>query len=702
MLKKSILVFIAAVMGIIPIENNKNASFDKSFTLSVPRFSQADSGETEIIPSVSPLKNQVNLYRSADNLPENFDLRESGKVSAVRNQTGYGTCWAHSAIASAESSIIESKPEINLSEFHTAYYTYSGGDQIEPVSDNINDIMSRGGTIYAVTNLWSQWIGPVFEKRLKYGDIDFFDNESEVADMKYTADYHLKSVHTFDFSKDRENSDEINNLIKQFVYSGRAVDASFYSDNDECYSTEYFSTNSNKKTKFANHSVVIVGWDDDFSANNFNIKPENNGAWLVKNSWGKDFGDNGYMWISYEDKSLCEFAVYEMEDADKYFFNFHHDTFVALQSLSASDNAEINEGSYMANVFSNDSYDIQLEAISTYINVPDTEYEITVYTNLTDKSNPVSGTPSKVTKGMQALTGYFNIPLDDYVLVESDTDFSVVVKMYSENSPYVIPIETSLSVTDDSTGEIASLGSFTTYEGIKFYTGENESFYSNNGKEWQDVFGEEYIYTDEEEEMILAELEEELYDGIEPDDTVGLENAAAAVEVYREIFASGTTSVVMGNISLKALGNLVGAVDFSHDSGIVPDGTEIELSAKNGADIYYCTNDSELMPYTEPIEINEFITIYAAWYDDRERRFISARTYIPESEFAGYGDVNADGLINATDASDVLKHYSFASTSGFGLINGFMEDYADVNQDCMINANDASAILTIYAKLSTK
>lgn len=701
MLKESISVFLAAVMGIIPIDNSKNASFDKNFTLSVPHFSQSDSGETEIVPSISPLKSQVNLYGSADNLPESFDLRESGKVSEVRNQTGYGTCWAHSAIASAESSIIKSKPEINLSEFHTAYYTYSGGNQIEPVSDNINGIMNRGGTIYTVTNLWSQWIGPVFEKRLKYGNTDFFKNESDVVDMKYTADYHLKSAYTFDFASDRGNSAEINNLIKQFVYSGRIVDTSFYSDNGECYNTKYFSTNSNKKPKFANHSVVIVGWDDNFSSDNFRIKPENNGAWLVRNSWGEDFGEDGYMWISYEDKSLCEFAVYEIEDAENYLYNFHHDTFVALQSLSASDDAETNKGSYMANVFSNYSDNIQIEAISTYINVPDTEYEITVYTNLTDKSDVTSGTPSAVTRGTQELTGYFNIPLDDYVIVESDTDFSVVVKLYSEHSPYVIPIETSLFVTDDNTGEIASLGSFTTYEGIKSYTGENESFYSTDGKEWADIFNEEYTYTDEEEEMILAELEEDLYDGIEPDDTEGLENAAAAVELYREIFASGTTSVIMGNISLKALGNPVGAVDFSHDSGLVPDGTKIELSAKNGADIYYCINDSELMPYTEPIEINEMTKICAGWISDDYATFLSERTYIPESKFKGYGDVDGNGLINADDASRVLEYYSESSVGGLG-IYGFMADYADFNQDCKIDSADASEILALYAELSTK
>lgn len=703
MIRKSIAFFLATVLGIIPNGTEKNAMPDKKFLLSVPHFSQSATGETEVTPYVAPLKTDS----STGKYPKSFDLRTTGKVSAVRNQTGYGTCWAHSAIASAESSIINSKPEINLSEFHTAYYTYSGGDQIDPVSDDINTQFSRGGNIYAVTNLWAQWIGPVFEKRLKYGDTDFFSNEDDVELMKFQSDYHMKNAYTFDFDKDRTNYDEVNNLVKQFVYGGNAVDVSFVSDTGKFYNAEYACTNSNKKPKFSNHSVAIVGWDDDFPADNFKIKPENNGAWLAKNSWGTEYGKDGFFWISYEDSSLCEFAVYELEDADNHTYNFFHDTFVSLQSLSANDN-EVNEPSYMANVFYNDRYeDIKIDAVSTYINVPDTEYEITVYTNLAENSSPTSGTPVAITRGKQSLTGYITIPLDDYAYIEADTYFSVVVKLYSENSPYVIPVETCLAVADDKTGETISLSSFTDYDKIKTYTGMNESFYSTDGEKWSDVFGEEYIYTDEEEQEILAELEYDLFDGIDPDDTTALENAQLALDVYKDLFDSGTTSVAMGNISLKALGNPVDWCDFSYNEGVVPDGTKIELHSKKDEDIYYYIGRNfidaiggEVIKYTEPIEITDCCTIVIGSADGKIIQ--NHRTYIPQSKFKGYGDVDGNGNIDAVDASMVLENYSAVSTGNNSFISRFLEDYADINQDCCVDATDASEILSLYAELSTK
>ena len=57
------------------------------------------------------------------------------------------------------------------------------------------------------------------------------------------------------------------------------------------------------------------------------------------------------MWISYEDKALSDFAVYELEDKDVYDINNHHDTFIATQRMSAHDDDVTDAASYMANIF---------------------------------------------------------------------------------------------------------------------------------------------------------------------------------------------------------------------------------------------------------------------------------------------------------------------------------------------------------------
>ena len=79
--------------------------------------------------------------------PSEYDMRAEYPVTAVRNQSGYGTCWAHSSIASAETGLGERIPGADLSEFHTAYFAYSGGDQIENGGAAPKQIMSNGANI---------------------------------------------------------------------------------------------------------------------------------------------------------------------------------------------------------------------------------------------------------------------------------------------------------------------------------------------------------------------------------------------------------------------------------------------------------------------------------------------------------------------------------------------------------------------------
>ena len=52
------------------------------------------------------------------------------------------------------------------------------------------------------------------------------------------------------------------------------------------------------------HGVSIVGWDDNYSKSNFLVEPEHDGAFIVLNSWGDDWGDDGYFYISYDDDNI--------------------------------------------------------------------------------------------------------------------------------------------------------------------------------------------------------------------------------------------------------------------------------------------------------------------------------------------------------------------------------------------------------------
>ena len=51
-------------------------------------------------------------------------------------------------------------------------------------------------------------------------------------------------------------------------------------------------------TKTTNHAIVLLGWDDA------------KGAWLLRNSWGGDWGDKGYMWIKYDAANVGDYVYW--------------------------------------------------------------------------------------------------------------------------------------------------------------------------------------------------------------------------------------------------------------------------------------------------------------------------------------------------------------------------------------------------------
>jgi len=56
------------------------------------------------------------------------------------------------------------------------------------------------------------------------------------------------------------------------------------------------------------HAIVAVGYDDDLEITNTRCNKTTQGAFLIRNSWGTAWGDNGYGWMPY-DYVLSRYAL---------------------------------------------------------------------------------------------------------------------------------------------------------------------------------------------------------------------------------------------------------------------------------------------------------------------------------------------------------------------------------------------------------
>lgn len=226
-----------------------------------------------------------------------------------------------------------------------------------------------------------------------------------------------------------------------------------------------------------NHSVTLVGWDDDYPKDNFKTEPSSDGAWLIKNSWGSGWGADGYYWLSYEDYSI-ENSIYffdctESGDAPQNCYQYDGGYISATYSnLSSPENITI------SNVFTATEETEILEAVSFYTNQPDTDYEVQIYTGLSSEyTNPTTG-GSKVYNvplaGTETYAGYHTVALPKVIPLEKGTIFSVVVYQNLNANSTETKIKTSVDYSND-----------TLYFSTAVQAGSKQSYLSyDNGTSW--------------------------------------------------------------------------------------------------------------------------------------------------------------------------------------------------------------------------
>lgn len=395
---------------------------------------------------------------AGDELPTTFDLREDNRIGAVLDQGSTENCWAFAALASAEASILDYFPHTLFSQSHLAWFSYTGDEEEE-----LNGSAFAGAAAYgrgafeqqAVATL-AAWEGPVSHSKAP------FKAETMDEALRYEADYHLQDAFYLPSSMgdyyDRPLTASTA-AVKRIIKDEGPVTVSIATKGDGTYTTDRGSGGKAHTTfysdtkKTIDHTVLIVGWDDTFSKSNFSdlSQPHSDGAWLVRNSWGTSWGDDGYFWLSYEDAAAVYGVCYQLESAANYSNHYQFDTMGWRTSLSLAtaggqgDAASSSKSAFMANIFTAEGAE-DLKAVSFYTTDEATSYEISVFRN-PDAGNPTSGERiGSSQRGQEAYPGYHTVELESALqtnLNAGDT-FSVVVELTNPVYGKVIPAEAAI------------------------------------------------------------------------------------------------------------------------------------------------------------------------------------------------------------------------------------------------------------------
>lgn len=419
-------------------------------------------------------------------------------ITSIKNQNPYGTCWAHAAMASAEADLWKkglADSTIDLSEWQLAYFFYhtvedplggTAGDSVTVVTDSsAEDYLDRGGNQQLATYRLATWQGVTQEADAPYSTV--YNDRTKTLDdaLAYGKDaYHLENAYWVSM-KDRD-------IVKQLIMEYGACAASYYHD------SAYFNSSSqwNRSEPLAeykptgtstNHAITIVGWDDNYSKDNFGTyKPSSNGAWLCKNSWGSNWSKDGLFYISYEDSPNLNGNAYfyDYGTGDNYDYNYQYDGGVGLSTYSVAN---------AANVYTANSAET-LKAVGFY--TEDVQYTCTIkiYKNCT--GNPVSGTLVSTQTATEPYAGFHTVVLDTPVDLNAGDTYSVVVYQTTSSGTPKVPIDVSFSWNWLTGVSSAKTG---------------QSFISSSGSYWQDVSASGYncrikAYTDKRDTTAPADV----------------------------------------------------------------------------------------------------------------------------------------------------------------------------------------------------
>jgi C1A family cysteine protease len=343
-------------------------------------------------------------------------------VTSVKNQNPCGTCWIfgttsvlESAVLIGESVVYDfSEQSVALCVDRSRVYLYDGP----------TDPCNGGGWCWTASGVFIKK-GSVLETCNPY------DTSALNCDGSCVCE-DCPTVKKVDGYRLATNDGSQLDVIKNTVYNHGPVSMAFYHTGSGEYSVAPWGTIYDYYPCYGNinHIVSIIGWDDDVP--HPNPSHTGTGAWIVKNSWGTGWGNNGFFYLAYNSGCVKEIAYLTYKDNNPNEELLYWDEAGYVGNVGYGDNS-----AWMANVFTApESGD--LTHVDFWTTSNNAQYEFYVW-------NGFFGSELVHQTGTCQEFGYYSIPLSESISIDAGQQFTVGVKMTTPGFGYPIPVECEIA-----------------------------------------------------------------------------------------------------------------------------------------------------------------------------------------------------------------------------------------------------------------
>ncbi len=216
-----------------------------------------------------------------------YDLRALGRLTSVKNQGSFGTCWAFASCGSLESGLMPGE-NLNFSEDNMVLKSGFGPSAKATTTTAATVDVDRlpgslGRTVYETDDAYGDSYTPSGLRPAQARAGGQLDSGAWLGDRQ------------------RDHQERDHGVRRRVRLDVLERSTSYYKPRTASY---YYPGSPG-----TNHAVLIVGWDDNYPASNFCTTPAGNGAVHREEQLGHLWGDSGYFYVSYYDSRFGRSSV---------------------------------------------------------------------------------------------------------------------------------------------------------------------------------------------------------------------------------------------------------------------------------------------------------------------------------------------------------------------------------------------------------